>query len=183
MKVQLCCGPVLRPGWLNVDAVDFGQEVIADLNKHWFFLKDEEADYIYCKDGVEHLGSVEHFLQECARTLKPGGVLEINVPHFRNPSAYRLTHRHYFSWSYFDVFPEPHDTVQDLRVTSNRLVLADRGLLWRLANAIINLWPKQWERLLYVSNIEVRLTKVPRPVATSGAWTGACAETGQQVSA
>ena len=129
MKVHLCCGPLVRPGWLNVDALEFGQEVVADLNNPWSFLKDDEADYIYCKDGVEHLESAKHFLRECARTLKSGGVLEINVPHLKNPSAYRLTHRHLFSWSYFEIFPEPHDSVQNLRMTSNLLVLANRGLL------------------------------------------------------
>jgi hypothetical protein len=46
---------------------------------------------------------------------------------------------------------------------------------------MINLWPKQWERLFYVSNIEVQFMKVPRPVAAGGAWTGTCAKATQEV--
>ena len=34
MKVYLCCGPIDRmKGWVNVDAYNFGQEVVADIGK------------------------------------------------------------------------------------------------------------------------------------------------------
>jgi len=159
MKVNLCCGKLIRKGWLNVDLLDFGQEVIADLNKPWMFLNNESTDYIYCKDGLEHVDSVGHFLLECARVLKRGGIAEVVVPHFKNPSAYRLTHRHYFSWSYFNSFPEPHDPVQNLKVISNKLILGDK-LPWALVNYIMNIFPKYWERLLYASNVGVKLLKL-----------------------
>jgi hypothetical protein len=51
------------------------------------------------------MDSVEHFLIESERSLKLGGKLHVNVPHFKNPSAYRLTHRHLFCWSYWSAFP------------------------------------------------------------------------------
>ena len=51
LKVHLCCGIQILDGWLNVDVVDFGQEVVADLNKRWDFLDDNSAEYIFCKDG------------------------------------------------------------------------------------------------------------------------------------
>jgi len=31
MRIHLCCGPQQYPGWLNVDAIDFGFNVVADL--------------------------------------------------------------------------------------------------------------------------------------------------------
>lgn len=159
-KIHLCCGPVRLKGWINVDLLDFGQEVTADLSRKWDFLCDESVDHILCKDGFEHQESVEHFLQEASRVLKPSGTLEIWVPHYKNPSAYRMTHLHWFSWSYFNAYPEPHDRVQGLKVISNKLYIGKKqSRWWRPVHALINLFPKWWERLFYVSNVEVVLQK------------------------
>ena len=158
-KVHLCCGKNQLPGWINVDVLDFGQEVICDLNGPWSFLSDNSVDQIFCKDGLEQMDSIEHFLMESERSLRRGGKLHVNVPHFKNPSAYRLTHRHLFSWGYWSAFPEPHDPAKSLRVISNRLTIYDDVPPWRWINAIMNVWPKMWERLLYVSNIDVVLQK------------------------
>jgi hypothetical protein len=107
MKMHLCCGPQQYSGWLSVDAIDFGFNVVADLEKTWNFAPAESAEYMVCKDGFEHVGSPSHFLAEAARILAPGGVLQLWVPHYRNPSAYPLTHRTYYSWSLFETFPGP----------------------------------------------------------------------------
>ena len=93
------------------------------LGKAWNFAPADSAEYIVCKDGFEHMESPSHFLAEAARLLAPGGCLELWVPHYRNPSAYRLTHRTYYSWSLFDAFPEPRDAVQNLRVIHNRIYI------------------------------------------------------------
>jgi predicted SAM-dependent methyltransferase len=160
VKLHLCCGPDLRKGWTNVDVIDFGQEVVADIEGNWLFAGDNSVDHICCKDGFEHVASAEHFLEEAARVLKPGGILEIWVPHYKNPSAYRMTDRRFLSWSYFDVFPEPHDKVQNLRVISNRIYVGQKAsLLWKPFHYVINTFPKWFERLFYVSNIEVILQK------------------------
>jgi hypothetical protein len=71
--------------------------------------------------------------------------------------AYRFTHH---SWSCFDIYPEPDDSTQDLEVVSNKLVLGRRdSRLWKQIHALVNLEPKWWEQLGYVSNIEVVLRK------------------------
>ncbi len=166
-RVHLCCGTAVRKGWINVDIIDFGQEVIANLNEKWEFLEDDAVELIVCKDGFEHQKSVEHFLAESERVLKPGGTLEIWVPHFKNPSAYRVTHRHLLSWSYFDAYPEPHDATQQLRVISNRLFIGRKNtILLRPFHFVANTSPKWWERLFYVSNIEVVFQKL-NPTHTS----------------
>ena len=161
LRVHLCCGPKnIRKDWINVDAVDFGQEVVADLGNAWTFLEDGSVDYIFCKDGLEHQASIEHFLGESARLLKPGGILEVWVPHFKNPSAYRVTHKHWMSWSYFSVYPEPHDAVKSLKPVSVRLIIGRRDAsLWKLVHHVINWFPAWWERFLYVSNIHARFEK------------------------
>jgi predicted SAM-dependent methyltransferase len=158
VKLHLCCGLDYRQGFVNVDDLEGGpQDVRANLNRPWTFAADSSVSHILIKDGLEHLDSIEAFLTEAARVLVPGGTLEIQVPHFRAPSAYRLTHRHLFSWSYFDVFPEPHDSVRNFRVIQNELVV-ERKL--PLLNKLANLAPKFWERLLYVSGLRVVLEKV-----------------------
>lgn len=146
--------------WVNIDACDFGQQVVANIEKRWDFAGDDVVSEIYCKDGFEHVESAEHFLTEAARVLRIGGTLTVWVPHFKNPSAYRMTHKRLLSWSYFDAFPEPHDTVQNLRVTSNRIYIGHKNSkAWGLVHALINSAPKWWERIGYVSNIEVVFTK------------------------
>ena len=161
MKVQLCCGTNQRSGWLNVDLVDLGQDVVADLGKPWDFLDENSVDHIYCKDGFEHQESLEHFLEQSASALKLGGILEIWVPHFKNPSAYRLSHKHFFSWSCFDAYPEHHDKIRNLKVISNRLILGHNDVFpWKTIHRIINIFPKWWERIFYVSNLYVKFKKV-----------------------
>jgi predicted SAM-dependent methyltransferase len=162
MKLHLCCGPQLWGGeWVNVDMGDFGQQIRADLNEPWTFAGNNTVDQIVCKDGFEHVASAEHFLAEVARILKPGGSLQLWVPHFKNPAAYRLTHLRLLSWSFFDVYPEPHDRTQDLRVVGNRIYIGQESSLpWTPIHAFINLWPKWYERLFYVSNISVKMQKV-----------------------
>ena len=159
-KLHLCCGFDYKEGFVNIDNIPGGvQDVRADLNKQWDFAKTNSADYIYIKDGLEHLDSLEHFFKEAARALKPGGKLEIWVPHYKSPSAYKITHKTFLSWSTFDSFPEPHDPVKNLRVVSNRLIVEPRVFPFTMLNPIANIMPKFWERLFYVSSIRVVLQK------------------------
>lgn len=157
-RYHLCCGPLLKKGWINVDRENFGQDIRADLNKPWNWAASGSADHILIEDGLEHLDSLTHFLSESARVLKKNGVLEIRVPHFKNPSAYRFTHQHFFSYSMFKVFPEPHDAVQNLRLDKKELIVDNRFPL-SLLNIPANLFPNLWERLAYVSGLHVFLRK------------------------
>lgn len=161
MKVHLCCGPTdIMKGWVNVDACNFGQEIIANIEERWDFAADGSVSEIYCKDGFEHVDSAEHFLSETARVLRTSGTLTVWVPHYKNPSAYRMTHKRLLSWSYFNVFPEPHDAVQNLRVISNRIYIGHKdSKAWWCVHTLINLIPKWWERIGYISNIEVVFEK------------------------
>lgn len=159
-RLHLCCGRNILPGWINVDALDFGGNIVFDLNKKWAFAQDESIDYIYIKDGLEHLDSVENFLQECARVLKNGGIVEIGVPHYKAPSAYKMTHKHYFSWSYWADYPEPHDKVKNLKVVSNELVFEPSVFPFTLINPIANIFPRFWEKFFYVCAINVKLQKL-----------------------
>lgn len=158
VSIHLCCGPKKKEGWINVDREDFGQEIVADINKKWTFAKPGSVDHILIEDGLEHLDSVEDFLENAERVLKKGGTLEIKVPHFKNPSAYRVTHKHYFSYSLFHTFPELHDKIKNLRMKSAKLIVDNRFPL-SVLNVPANLVPNLWERLSYVSGLHVILEK------------------------
>ena len=158
MRYHLCCGKKILPGWINVDRGSFGQEVVADINRPWTFAKAGSAGYILIEDGLEHLDSPEHFLENASKLLSDKGVLEIQVPHFRNPSAYRFTHHHFFSHSMFAVFPESHDLVRNLKVQKIVLIVHNR-FPFSLLNHIANLAPSIWERFFFVSGIRVWMAK------------------------
>jgi len=161
-KLHLCCGFDYKKGFLNVDNLKGGpQDITADLNKPWKFVQDSSVDYLFIKDGLEHMDSLDFFFEQVSRVLKPHGTAEIWVPHFKSPSAYKITHTFFFSWSTFDSFPEPHDPVQDLRAISNRLIVEGRVFPFTILNFFANLHPKFWERLFYASGIRVILEKVP----------------------
>ena len=162
-KLHLCCGPRQRfpesLGWLNVDASDFGFNIVADLGGPWGFVEPESVDYIVCNDGFEHMADHQHFLSEASRVLKVGGRMELWVPHFKNPSAYRITHRSFYSWSLWDAYPEPHDATRNLKVVSNRIYVGHEHGPMAPINWLANVSPKWWERLAYVSNVKVILQK------------------------
>lgn len=154
MKYHLCCGPQKMNGYTNVDRVDFGQEIVANIENEWKWAKPSTAEEIYIKDGFEHLENTELFLERAWKALKVGGKLIIEVPHYKAPSAYRITHKHFFSWSTFNIYPEPHDKIK-FKVVKNKLILPGLpGLNW-----LANRSPKWWEKIFYAEGIHVELVK------------------------
>lgn len=79
-QLHLGCGFRMLPGWVNVDFI-LGADVILDLRQP-LPLRDASVDYIYAEDFIEHLGFLngKSLLTECARVLKPGGVLRLATP-------------------------------------------------------------------------------------------------------
>jgi SAM-dependent methyltransferase len=97
----------------------------------------EEAEFaeILCRDILEHVDYVP-LMKELHRVLKPGGRLQIRVPHFTSENNYAdPTHRNFFSVRTFEFFVEGAKLRQDHvfdyrfeRVASVRLTFA-KGLL------------------------------------------------------
>jgi SAM-dependent methyltransferase len=108
MKLHLGCGTVVVDGWVNVDyaigararqlpvvGAILGQcglfktmwnpdIVLHDLRKP-FPWANGSVDAIYTSNAIEHLRKDhgEKCLQECARMLRPGGILRVVVPNLR----------------------------------------------------------------------------------------------------
>lgn len=75
-------------GWINVDAVDRGQEITSDIRKLPF--PDEYADEVMAIHVIEHFYVWEVFdvLKEWIRVLKPGGELIIECPNLMKAVEY-----------------------------------------------------------------------------------------------
>jgi len=90
MKLHLGCGQEYKKGWLNVDSnKSLKADLHYDLNfGHWPF-KDNSVDEIYACAALEHMADVGHFMHECYRILRRGGVLVIDrYPHFSSSSFF-----------------------------------------------------------------------------------------------
>ena len=102
MRLNLGCGAVAPPAWINVDfaigarlnkslarpiarrifTTEWPENVVIhDLTKR-FPWADRSADAVYSSHTLEHLSreAGEHFVAECRRVLRPGGVIRIVVP-------------------------------------------------------------------------------------------------------
>jgi SAM-dependent methyltransferase len=83
LKINFGCGWEQKlPGWLNVDLnPQANPDVLADLSKDLPF-SSESADFIFTEDFFVQLTVAQgkHFLRECRRILKPGGVMRLLTP-------------------------------------------------------------------------------------------------------
>jgi predicted SAM-dependent methyltransferase len=105
LKLNLGCGSLRPPGWINTDSslnanlqkipligksitkqfnkVEYGDTnmVYMNLNKQWRY-KNNTVDIVYASHLFEHLTlrSASLFLKESYRCLKPGGTIRIVVP-------------------------------------------------------------------------------------------------------
>lgn len=80
--INLGCGNRFHREWVNVDIMPSNPAITAcDLSKPFPFA-DGSFDVVYHSNVLEHIRR-EHahtFMRECARILKPGGILRVAVP-------------------------------------------------------------------------------------------------------
>jgi predicted SAM-dependent methyltransferase len=81
LRLNLGCGPDVRPGWVNVD-LDRRADLQVDLRER-VPLPDGCASVIVAEHTFEHFSyprDTTRFLAECRRLLQPGGLLALSVP-------------------------------------------------------------------------------------------------------
>lgn len=77
---------------------------MADLEAPLPFRTDS-VDVVYSKSVLEHLEKLELVMSELHRVVKPGGEIQIQVPHFSSPLSFSdYTHRRFFGYYSFDYF-------------------------------------------------------------------------------
>jgi ubiquinone/menaquinone biosynthesis C-methylase UbiE len=95
-------------GFINHDRIRHAKhvDVAHDLNGLPWPWADESFDYLLASSVFEHLNiDLVRTLDECWRILRPGGRLQVKVPHWQHDNAHAdPTHRWAFSLRSFDVF-------------------------------------------------------------------------------
>lgn len=81
-RVNIGCGSVFHPGWINRDVEPFSDAVRARDALRELLFPDSSVDAVYHSHVLEHLRGREGgaLLVECARVLRPGGIIRIAVP-------------------------------------------------------------------------------------------------------
>jgi SAM-dependent methyltransferase len=76
------CGRKKREGAVGIDSRLLpGVDIVADLSRAPWPLRDESVDSILAFHLVEHLPDLVLFMEEAHRVLKPDGTVDIEVPH------------------------------------------------------------------------------------------------------
>ena len=83
VKLHLGCGPVVLPGWINIDARYHPGVVVMELPSGLKWFPDNAISFVYCSHMIEHVDypdQVHQLATEVHRILKPGGALRFVVP-------------------------------------------------------------------------------------------------------
>ncbi len=86
-----------------------GVDIIHDLNKFPWPIKNNEFDYVYASNILEHLNDIIKPLEELHRISKPNAIIKIIVPLF--PGVWTFadpTHKSVFTYMSFNYFEEKH---------------------------------------------------------------------------
>lgn len=105
------CGKRKQKGATGIDiSKDTDADVIHDLNVFPYPFADNEFDYVYADNVIEHLGDVVKVLEELHRITRNGATLKIIVPFFRSHYAFiDPTHKHFFTVRSLDYFDSEKD--------------------------------------------------------------------------
>lgn len=80
MKLNLACGDIIVPGWINVDLYNPKADLKCDVTRLPY--EDNSVEEIWASHIIEHFHYYEGFdvLREWLRVLKPGGKIMIETP-------------------------------------------------------------------------------------------------------
>lgn len=98
IKLNLGSGPSRKQGLYSLDHLELeGVDILADLNEPLDLLPDNCTEYVYSRHALEHIQNFLPLMRELHRITKPGGRIEVVVPHFSNPYFYSdPTHVRFF---------------------------------------------------------------------------------------
>jgi len=96
-RLNFGCGNDYREGWDNADLYAKKADFRFDFDKFPYPLGGELYDYIFTSQVLEHLWHPDKAMQEFYRILKPGGTVEIIVPHYTTAGDHNFRHKSHFS--------------------------------------------------------------------------------------
>jgi hypothetical protein len=151
LRLNLGCGLRHRQGFFGIDQVALPTaDIIADLNKPLALLPDNSVEEVYSRHALEHVENFLPLMAELHRVTRPGGRIEIIVPHFSNPYGYSdPTHVRQFGLYTFFYFADEEDQPrrkvpafycpQRFEVETIRIQLLKRSRIGRPA-AVLTQW-------------------------------------------
>jgi SAM-dependent methyltransferase len=115
IRLDLGAGGRSRDGFFSVDHLALpGVDIVADLNQPLALLPDNCCEYVATSHTLEHVRELLPLMAELHRILRPGGVLDIVVPHFSNPYGYSdPTHVRFFGLYSMHYFADPENRPGD----------------------------------------------------------------------
>jgi predicted SAM-dependent methyltransferase len=103
MKLNLGCGKDLKEGYVNIDIVDYGGNVIHNLNSYPYPFEDNTFEEIYASHVLEHLNNFHEAVTELYRISKPDATIRVYAPFFLNTKFFgEPDHKIPFSIRTFD---------------------------------------------------------------------------------
>jgi len=109
MKLDVGCGFNKEDGYIGIDIQDRdGVDIVHDLEVFPWPIKDEECEQVHCSHIAEHIKPwlQMDFFNEIWRIMKPGGVMQLNVPYagchgdIQDPT--HCTSWNELTWYYYD---------------------------------------------------------------------------------
>lgn len=109
-KLNLGCGKHPKKGFINADLRNYPLvDLKFDLNKTPYPLESNKYELVTMDYVLEHLDDIPKIIEEVFRILKPNGKFTIISPHYASFSRYiDPTHKHGFSYFYFNYFNNEH---------------------------------------------------------------------------
>lgn len=192
LRLNLGGGERPLPGHYHLDLVALpGVDIQADLNEPLDLLPDGSVEAVHCRHLLEHIDRLLPLLEELHRVVRPGGEIDIRVPHFSNPYGYSdPTHVRFFGLYSFFYFAAPeHQPSRKVPSFYSRCRFQVRSIHIRLMHEtwfdkvirallqpLVNLspgWQDWYERRLCrmfpANEIQYRITPAGLPAATASA--------------
>ncbi|HSF31109.1 MAG TPA: methyltransferase domain-containing protein [Candidatus Tectomicrobia bacterium] len=88
LMLNLGCGGILLPGFVNVDLMAGPGVQSADLRQPWPW-PDNSVTYVYASHVIEHLPDKIFTMNELCRVLRPGGLALILIPTTEGSGAWQ----------------------------------------------------------------------------------------------
>lgn len=98
LVLDMACSNNKTDGAIGIDIdTNSSADIIFDLDKFPYPIRDNCIDLIISKHTFEHLKDPIRTLKEMYRIMKPSGEIKIEVPHFSSYTAYGIGHKHIFT--------------------------------------------------------------------------------------
>jgi len=168
--INLGSGGKAAPDEYGVDIIaQPGVSVVCNLEGAALPFQSGTLDRVRSQHCLEHLGDLVGVMEEVHRVLKPGGCLDVVVPHFGAIGYWRdPTHKRPFAYGTFDYFVRGRKPVaytpvefeyvsQGLRFGSGLRALIGRGI----ARLSVRSWEKYYRTAFPALELVVTLRKLP----------------------